>query len=162
MKLYHGSNVVVEHPKLLVSDRRLDFGPGFYLTSDFAQAMRWAELTSLRRGQGTPQVSCYATDEKLFAKLSVLRFETASLDWLEYVGANRRGDVQANDYDVVVGPVANDNTMPVLRRYFSGVYTAEEALKRLLPQKLTDQYAFKTQKAINALSFTEVVVQDVS
>lgn len=162
MKLYHGSNVAVEYPKLLVSDRRLDFGTGFYLTSDFVQAMRWAELTSLRRGQGTPQVSCYDLDEELFANLDVLRFENASLEWLEYVGANRRGDAQANDYDVAVGPVANDNTMPVLRRYFSGVYTAEEALKRLLPQNLTDQYAFKTQKAINLLSFTEVVVRDAS
>ncbi len=57
-----------------------------------------------------------------------------------------------------IGSVANDRTMPVLKLYFSGVYTEEEAIKRLLPQKLKDQYAFKTERAISVLTFKEVKV----
>lgn len=32
-----------------------------------------------------------------------------------------------------------------------------ETLKRLLPQKLKDQYVFKTEKALNNLKFKEVI-----
>ncbi len=93
MILYHGSNVSVQKPRLFITDRRADFGSGFYLTSSFEQA----------------------------------------------------------------SPVANDNTMPTLRLYFAGVYSEEEAIKRLLPQKLRDQYAFKTKRALDELTYCEVV-----
>lgn len=57
--------------------------------------------------------------------------------------------------DVVTGPVANDNTMPVLNLYFKGAYTEEEALRRLLPQRLRDQYAFKSERSLACLKFVE-------
>ncbi|MCF0238369.1 MAG: DUF3990 domain-containing protein, partial [Sphaerochaetaceae bacterium] len=62
-----------------------------------------------------------------------------------------------DDYDIVIGPVANDKTMPVISLYFSGVYDIEETIKRLMPQKLQDQYAFRTEKALKALRFLEVI-----
>lgn len=34
MLLYHGSNLAVERPRLLARTRALDFGVGFYLTTD--------------------------------------------------------------------------------------------------------------------------------
>ena len=49
MKLYHGSNVSVTSPEILESDIALDFGTGFYLTTDFEQAKKWAILTTERR-----------------------------------------------------------------------------------------------------------------
>ena len=57
MLLYHGSNIEVSSPQILESDRRLDFGKGFYLTSSYEQAKRWAELTVKRRGSGKESVS---------------------------------------------------------------------------------------------------------
>lgn len=45
MLLYHGSNIEVSNPQILETDRRLDFGKGFYLTSSFEQAKRWADRT---------------------------------------------------------------------------------------------------------------------
>lgn len=65
MKLYLGSNTVVERPRIIKSDRRLDFGKGFYLTSDIEQAKRWAELTLKRRNEGSPVVSFYDFDADL-------------------------------------------------------------------------------------------------
>lgn len=157
MRLYHGSNVEVRCPRLLKSDRRLDFGPGFYVTSSFEQAARWAALTARRRKKGFPRVSVYRMDERAMKALNVLEFSEASLPWLQYVGANRRGECQKDDFDIVIGPVANDNTMPVLKLFFSNVYTEEEAIRRLLPQNLKDQFAFKTQSALDCLAFCEVI-----
>lgn len=155
MKLYHGSNVVVEKPKLLKGQRSLDFGPGFYLTSSLEQATRWAKSVTRRRHEGEPIVNVYEFYDKNFQRLSVLKFDTANGEWLDYVVQNRRGESIPNDYDVVIGPVANDSTLPVIDDYMSGVYTKEEAVKRLLPQNLTDQYAFKSEMAISKLVFKE-------
>ncbi len=97
----------------------------------------------------------YELEERLLDDLTILRFDTANDDWLDYVVANRRGRAVVDDYDLVIGPVANDSTLPVIDNYMAGVYTKEEAVRRLLPQNLTDQYAFKSIKAISALTFIE-------
>ena len=85
----------------------------------------------------------------------MLRFNTADGDWLDYVVKNRRGQAVVGDYDVVIGPVANDSTLPVIDDYMSGNYTKEEAVRRLLPQNLTDQYALKSTEALAALTYKE-------
>ncbi|MBE6813555.1 MAG: DUF3990 domain-containing protein [Ruminococcaceae bacterium] len=156
MKLYHGSNVSVGRPAIIPSNRALDFGCGFYLTSDYEQAAKWAKLTVLRRNSGEATVTVYdfsAAD----ACLHTLCFSSADADWLRFVAANRTGKNVADSYDVITGPVANDNTMPVINLYLNGDYSEEEALKRLLPQKLKDQYVFKTEKALSFLSLCEVI-----
>ena len=157
MKLYHGSNTVVEKPKILQSDRRLDFGTGFYLTSSYEQAERWAFLTAKRRGEGKPIITSYDFDEEEILSLKVIRFEGASAEWLKFVVSNRNVKDFVDDSDVVIGPVANDRTMPVVKLYFSGIYDEAETIKRLLPQKLKDQYAFKSEKALKALVLSEVI-----
>ena len=70
---------------------------------------------------------------------------------------NRNVENFADDSDIVIGPVANDRAMPVIKLYFSGIYDEDETIKRLLPQKLKDQYAFKSEKALKALILSEVV-----
>ena len=64
MKLYHGSNIAVFNPQIFESDRKLDFGTGFYLTSSLVQAERWAKLTQARRVNGIATVSVFEADEK--------------------------------------------------------------------------------------------------
>lgn len=157
MILYHGSNAVVMCPRLVSQVRALDFGPGFYLTSDFEQAAKWARTTVLRRGEGTPTVSSFRVDEKLLEGLDRLVFDTASVEWLLFVKRNRIDCVDDSGKDVISGPVANDNTMPVLNLYFKGAYTEDEALRRLINQRLRDQYAFKTNRALACLRFEKEV-----
>ena len=155
MILYHGSNVAVQEPKLMPQTRALDFGRAFYLTSDFEQAARWARTSVLRRGDGVATVSSFELDESRLAALNVLRFDAPNADWLRFVTRNRAEQIDDSGYDVVAGPVANDNTMPVLNLYFKGAYSEEEALKRLLPQRLRDQFAMKTEEALACLSYKE-------
>ena len=49
MILYHGSNVEVREPKIIVSNRTLDFGAGFYTTSNKEQAEKLSKTQTLRR-----------------------------------------------------------------------------------------------------------------
>ena len=157
MRLYHGSNVAVSRPEILNSDRKLDFGVGFYLTSSLEQAERWARLVVDRRGGGRPVVTVYEIDEAQLSTLRVRRFEKANRQWLNFVVANRESQIEDQKWDVVIGPVANDRTMPVIRLFMAKVYTAAETLRRLLPQNLHDQYTFKTVKALQRLQFKECV-----
>ena len=154
--LYHGSNVTVEHPRLLERTRALDFGAGFYLTSDREQAARWARTTVLRREGGAASVSVFEVDIEAIGKLKVIRFPSPDVHWLRFVSRNRNERIDDSGVDVVVGPVANDNTMPVLNLFFKGAYTEDEALRRLISQRLKDQYAMKTEAALGLLRFREV------
>lgn len=149
--------MAVYEPQILVSDRKLDFGSGFYLTSSLEQAERWAELTTERRGIGVPTITVYEFDETRQTGLKILKFEKANKKWLDFVVANRDNTVDDLKWDMVSGPVANDRTMPVIRLFIAKVYTAAEALRRLLPQKLHDQYTFKTKAALQLLTFREVI-----
>jgi len=153
LKLYHGSNVEVNNPKILSNLRALDFGAGFYLTSSKEQAAKWAKIVSRRRRKGKPTLNIFNYDEASLITLNVLRFETANEEWLDFVVNNRKELMSKNPHDLVIGPVANDSTLPVIDDYMSGVYTKKEAVKRLLPQNLTDQYAFLTRNALQLLSF---------
>lgn len=155
MKLYHGSNIIVDKPKILESERTLDFGKGFYLTTDFEQAKKWAILTANRRGNGKPIVSVYEFREQDFNKLSVLEFNTANEEWLDFVTKNRKNQYIPEKWDVIIGPVANDNTMPVISIYLDGTITKEMAIRLLLPQKLKDQYTFKSEDSLRILKFME-------
>lgn len=157
MILYHGSNIEVKEPKLLAIQRELDFGKGFYTTSDFQQASKWAHRTAQRRGIGSPVVTVYEIDDRALEILQVLRFENANVEWLRYIASNRKGIAPADQYDVVIGPVANDQTMPTITLFLDGFYDEEETIKRLLPQNLKDQYTFKTVKVLSKLHCTEVI-----
>lgn len=156
MILYHGSNTEVITPQLIKTNRKLDFGAGFYLTSSLKQARRWAELTTQRRNSGTPIVSMYEIDMKIYNTLSIKTFNNANEDWLNFVVANRLAKHESNDFDIISGPVANDQTIPVLTLYMSNFMNAQTAIEQLLTQKLTDQFALKTIKALHAITFKGV------
>lgn len=157
MILYHGSNIEVTQPKIIQTKRLLDFGTGFYLTSDYRQAEKWAIRTTKRREEGVPTISVYNTMEDDLAQLNVLIFTAADKDWLKYISANRTtGNLNSESHDLVIGPVANDQTIRTINNYLNGYLTEDIAIQLLLPQKLKDQYAFKTDKALSVLKFKEV------
>lgn len=153
MKIYHGSNMVVEKPEIRENLRALDFGAGFYLTSSRTQAERWAKIVTKRRRRGKPILNIYELHEDQMENLDILQFKSANGEWLEFVVANRKEMLGKSVHDLVIGPVANDSTLPVIDDYMDGKYTKEQAVERLLPQNLTDQYAFLTKNALSYLSF---------
>ena len=157
MLLYHGSNIAVEKPQLMPIKRQLDFGAGFYLTSNLEQARKWAVRKVNIRMEGIATVSVFSFAEECFQSLKILRFKGPDREWLEFVVANRTGKTISDDYDIICGPVANDQTVRTINDYINGYLTADIALQLLLPQKLKDQYAFKTAESLTALQFKETL-----
>ena len=157
MIVYHGSSVSVRQPDILHSYRALDFGKGFYLTSDFEQAKKWSILTTERRKSGKALISVFEINDKDIDKLNLLKFESANKEWLEFVAKNRKNKIIEENFDLIIGPVANDNTMPTITLYLRGDYDTDDAIKRLLTQRLKDQFVFKTEKSLTYLRFKEVI-----
>ena len=157
MILYHGSNVEVKEPILLKVQRELDFGKGFYTTSDMEQAARWAERTAKRRGESNAFVTVYEVNEDELKNIRLLSFDSPNVEWLNFVVKNRKGEYIAGNWDIISGPVADDQTAQVIDLYLEGAYDEEEAIRRFLTQRLKDQYAFKTNEALKLLIFKEVI-----
>ena len=149
--LYHGSNVEVQSPSLRYSRKELDFGAGFYTTTDLDQAKRWAARVTKVRRKGQPTVTQYSVNRATWAGLSILYFEHADVDWLRLVVGHRIGDTTGDEYDIIAGPVADDRTIDVINQYAAGIYDEEMALKLLLPMKFKDQWALKSESSLSAL-----------
>lgn len=155
MIVYHGSNMVVEQPKLIEQNRFLDFGYGFYTTTNQAQAENFAQKVILRRG-GKPVLNVYEFDETVQnSTLKVMRFSAPDEAWLNFVSAHRNGMYDGEQYDLIVGAVANDDVYRTLQVYAAGLLTKEQALEALKAKKLYDQYVFATTQALALLRFVE-------
>lgn len=152
MILYHGSNMPVKNPQLIEQNRFLDFGYGFYTTTNIEQANNFAKKVALRKG-GNSVVNIYEINENVFLKLKVKRFESPDEEWLDFVLANRTGTYVGETYDVIIGAVANDDVYRTLQIYESGILTKEQTLENLKVKKLFNQYVFATEKALDALVF---------
>lgn len=110
MKLYHGTNRAFDEIDLLMSKPNKDFGCGFYLSPDYEQALNMARIKTEQQQEGEPIVMAYEVDETEMQKLQMLCFEEYNEKWAEFILANRNnktGD-PVHQYDVVVGPIADD------------------------------------------------------
>ena len=124
---------------------------GFYTTILENQAKEWAYRLSLREKTAKYYVNQYSFDEN--KGLLMKRFDGLTEEWLEFVKDNRsKGGVQHN-YDVVIGPVADDNTMETVQLYIAGILNAGEAVERLRYNHVNNQVSFHTDKAIQYLDF---------
>ncbi len=156
MRLYHGSNVEIVSPDLSRSKPFKDFGCGFYLSSVYTQAEERAKQTTAILQEGTPVVTAFDWEESsaLSEELRLLRFEDYCAEWAEFVLANRdrRREHPVHDYDIVIGPIADDGVTYQLRRFRAGDISMERLIEELKFAKgLTMQYLFGTEKALSTL-----------
>lgn len=157
MTLYHGSNEDIQTIDLEKGLRFKDFGKGFYLTPNKSTAMRMAKKKARLFG-GTPTLITYDLSESaLNSELKVKVFpEKASVEWFLFVDANRDRNNQQpiHDYDIVIGPIADDGVVLQLTNYKEGIYSPEQAAQLLQDKFLDQQYYFGTQRALNFLHKT--------
>ena len=149
MIVYHGSSEVVRQPDTLHSYRALDFGKGFYVTTVREQAERWARRKADLFG-GTPVVSRYRMRDDL-SQFRVKRFPDDLMEWIEFVCDCRDGKPTYQQYDIIIGKVANDKVFRVVDMYHSGIWDKERAMQEIRAYPNYDQIAFITQSAIDAL-----------
>ncbi len=153
MKLYHGSLVIVDSPEIRKSERLLDFGYGFYTTTSLEQAGEWSRKLRVRKNVDRSFIAEYEFDlEEANKALKIMKFEGASVEWLQFVCDNRSGRCNEN-YDIVIGPVADDSVYEVVRLYELGMYDIDETVKRLKVEELFDQILFHTDRALKFLKY---------
>lgn len=161
MILYHGSNVTVSEPRLVEQNRYLDFGYGFYTTTNKTQAIGFADKVTKRRKSGERTVSIYEINEgAAFAECSILRFEAANEAWLDFVSENRSGNYIGETYDFIYGPVADDDVYTTFTLYTAGVLTKAQTLEALKVKKLYNQLVLTSEKALSYLKFIGTVSED--
>ena len=156
IKLYHGSNVVIGKIDLSLSHKGKDFGRGFYLNPNEKQAMGMAVRTAQRLMEGEPVLNTYLFDDALLkddSPLSFKVFDDYSVEWAEFVLANRRNlsDTPIHPYDIVVGPIANDTVGLQMRRFIQGYISIERMIEELRFCKPAVQYFFGTEKVVSYL-----------
>ena len=110
------------------------------------QAIEWGYRLSLRE-----KAQCYYLYQYIFEENEMLKIKR--FDSLEFIKRNRAQGGTQHTYDIVIGPVADDNTMETVQLYISGILTAEEAVKRLRYSKVNNQVSFHTEKALAYLRF---------
>lgn len=160
LKIYHGSTFLVKQPSLGILNYRTDFGKGFYTTTDIEQAKKWTIIKKKRLEKEDNKdihqyVNVYEYTEN--KNLNILNFENATEEWLKFVFKNRQSDELVHQYDIVIGPVADDNLYQVLVSYENGIYDMEETIKRLKTYVLSNQISFHTLKSLECIKYIETI-----
>ncbi len=150
MILYHGSYLEIAEPDLVHSRMDVDFGRGFYLTPLYEQAEKWCGRFK-RRGKNAV-ISKYVYDERMESKLKILKFDSYSEEWLDFILNCRRGK-DTTDYDLVIGGIANDRVFNTIELFYDGLIDKNEAIKRLQYEKPNLQICFRTENALKLLRF---------
>lgn len=162
MILYHGTNVDIASISLNMCRPYKDFGKGFYLTSLEEQARKMAYRVSKIYG-GKPVINTYEIDNDflLNKELSIVDFGTeVTEEWATFVMNNRNrkffdyGNKLCNfdcKYDIVSGPIANDDLAILFREYHKHAISLDVLLNELAYKESTNQISFHTEKAIMLL-----------
>ena len=152
MILYHGSNCEIAKVDLAMCKPFKDFGQSFYLTTILTQAREMSRKVADRFG-GEPVVNVFEFNDSDLTSLKIKKFEHPNKEWAEFVMANRSRNLKhpADDFDLIIGPVANDDIATLFRTFAIGVISIEELVNGMKSRKLNNQYAFRTEKAVALL-----------
>lgn len=146
MIVYHGSYLKITEPDLSYSRANVDFGRGFYTTPLHEQAVKWCN--KFKRRNKTGIVSHYNFDETAYNTCKIMKFDSYSEEWLDFILTCRSGK-DISDYDIVIGGVANDKVFNTVELYFDHLIDKNEALKRLRYEKPNLQICFRNQSIID-------------
>ena len=149
MILYHGSFLEIAKPDLAYSRLNVDFGRGFYVTPLYEQAAKWCGKFKRRGKDGI--VSRYKYDKSREDELKILKFDSYSEEWLDFIISCRHST--AHKYDIVIGAMANDQIYNYIADYIDGIITREQfwALARF--KYPTHQINFCTPAALQCLEY---------
>jgi hypothetical protein len=136
---------------------KTDFGKGFYTTTSREQAEKWAQIKRDRMGdEAHAIVSVFELDDAVLNNPAyhTRHFDGATAEWVDFFVGNRRGEVHHN-FDLIMGPVANDKLYATITLYENGILDANAAIEQLNTHQLFDQLSFHTTKACKLLTFVE-------
>lgn len=149
--LFHGTNTVFDKIDLKRSKDKRDFGKGFYTTTLEEQSKSWAQNMFIRYGGSGIYVMKFKLKD--ISDLKVKEFKGLDEEWLNMIKNNRLNGGIQHDYDVVIGPVADDNTMRTVALYVEGIYNESMAIEQLKFSKSNNQVSIHTIRALSKLEF---------
>lgn len=156
LELYHGSNVAIDKIDLSKGHINKDFGKGFYLTTLPQQAMEMAKRKARQFLDAKPIVTTFLFDENELTsgELNVKVFHTVSEEWAMFILQNRKASRTGfhHDYDIVVGPIADDSVVQQLDLFEMGLITLSQLVEALRYRDLNNQYFFGTERAVSKLT----------
>lgn len=158
LAVFHGTTKIFDKIDLKQSHNRRDFGMGFYTTILENQAKEWAYRLSQRERSNVYYVYQYSYKES--GHLKIKRFDSLNKEWLEFIKKNRSEGGLPHSYDIVIGPVADDNTMETIQLYIADILSADEAVERLRYNKVNNQISFHTERALESLSLVRRVTYE--
>ncbi len=180
--LFHGTTYDINEIDVTLGKGYKDFGKGFYATSvkHHAEsiARRNKRILEAREAKIRQRNSEYRTktfqayrynlefDDSCIdnpGNLKIKIFKEADREWVRFILINRDSDSTIHDYDIVIGPTADENTVTVINSYREELIATEYAdnildnlIKELQPENLPKQYFFGTIAAIQKLRFKEM------
>lgn len=173
--LYHGTVYQINTIDVTKGRNNKDFGQGFYMATSRNQAIgmmhkKYREITNRIENKQikkdySERLYEIKIDFDMATSLNIKYFEKADMEWLDFVLMCREQGGTPHNYDLVIGPTADDNTLLCLRAYWQELYGeigSEEAkevlLKNLEPENLGTQYFIGKQDIAEKLikSFIEI------
>ena len=148
MIVYHGGFEIIKEPEIRITKFNKDFYFGFYCTIMEEQAKRWAT-----RFGNVGYVNEYEYTEN--AKLNILKFESMTEEWLDFIVSCRSGN--NHDYDIVEGPMADDQIYNYIQGYIDGKYSREAFWNLVKFKHPTQQISFHTKIALETIKFVKGV-----
>lgn len=142
--IYHGSMQIVSEPEIRITKYHKDFYYGFYCTDIREQAERWAT-----RFGGAGYISRYKYIEN--PELKILRFETMTEEWLDFIADCRIG--VSHSYDIVEGPMANDTIFNYVQGFVDGRISRSAFWELAKFKRPTHQISFHTILALKTIQF---------
>jgi hypothetical protein len=178
MILYHGSNIEIGTIDLNKCRPCKDFGKGFYTSPTLEHAWTMAKRTVRINKEGSPCVTVFSFDDSFLTggeprpvpwpnsaagsdtALNVRQFTSPDSEWARFVINNRNRkfhDIKSpdcntdNKYDIVIGPVANDDIAALIDVFLAGLISDDALAKELIFRDLSAQVSFHTEKSISGL-----------
>ena len=150
MIVYHGSTQLIKRPDTVRSQRLLDFGKGFYVTSNMEQAQKWARRKAILLQSKSAVLNVYRLED-IPQHFSVKTFDDNLSEWIDFVCKCRDGSEAYKAYDIISGKVADDKVFRVVDMYRNGIWDKERALREIKAYPSYDQTAFISQAALDEL-----------
>ena len=182
IELYHASYTPIKKIDLSLCASGKDFGKGFYVTADYHQACRFLR-TAIGKAikNKVPNVNEKVGYVSIFeyelcpnSDIKYHEFKTSDVDWLHCIVAHRKHGILYSElskwkyFDIIAGKIANDSTNQVLTAYINGFYgevgtyeADETAIKFLLPENLSNQICFRSEKSLTNLCFKDFKIVEL-
>lgn len=165
--LFHGTPEYFEQVNIDKSRTYTDFGKGFYLTTIFEQAVEWAGKKRYDKinvkGFSDYSPAYVLKFELIFEKFKNLKikvYEGYTEEWFNKIYECRiYGNNDLEEYDVTIGPMADNDIYMILKRYEEDEIDKEETLELLKFEKINMQIAFHTNKSLKTIKYINNVCE---